>query len=120
MGTVSENNAFSPSHCCSSLCRALDLSLQHKTHTDTVLLARQRYLKGLGREETDPRFKELATSVHSVLFSGSLCCVVQVTLDPKAIAAKEQQELATERQRGTAYDTKIPDVTKDFVERKEP
>lgn len=40
---------------------------------------------------------------------------MQVAIDAKAIAAKEQQELMAERQRGTAYESKTPDVTRDFV-----
>ena len=35
---------------------ALDLAVKHKTHVDTVLGLRQRYLASFGREETNKKF----------------------------------------------------------------
>lgn len=43
--------------------RALELALQHKTHVDTVLAYRQRYMKQLGKEEKEQKFIELSQSV---------------------------------------------------------
>ena len=40
--------------------RALSLAQQYKTHIDTVLAYREKYLKGVGLEETNSRFNELA------------------------------------------------------------
>lgn len=43
--------------------RALDLAQKHKTHIDTVVGYRQKFLGALGRKETDPRFKDLRVTV---------------------------------------------------------
>lgn len=43
--------------------RALELAMQHKTHVDTVLGYRQKYLRRSGKEETDKRFLQLAAEV---------------------------------------------------------
>ena len=43
--------------------RALDLAVKHKTHVDTVLAYRARYLENFGREDTDPRFVALQAEV---------------------------------------------------------
>ena len=40
--------------------RALALATQFKEHVDTVLAYREKYLKGVGLEETNSRFSELA------------------------------------------------------------
>ncbi len=77
--------------------RALDLATQHKTHIDTVMYYRGRYLSGAGgAAETDKRFLTFAADVK---------------VDAKVIAEKEAQELEKEAARGTPYkpvlDTKI-------------
>eukprot|EP00744_Colponema_vietnamica_P004654 GILI01006912.1.p1 GENE.GILI01006912.1~~GILI01006912.1.p1 ORF type:complete len:758 (-),score=200.90 GILI01006912.1:92-2365(-) len=43
--------------------RALELAVQHKTHVDTVLGHRQRYLDSCGRQETIKRFQQYAQEV---------------------------------------------------------
>ena len=43
--------------------RALELAVNHKTHVDTVLAMRERYLKGMGREEKDSRFLQYKEGV---------------------------------------------------------
>ncbi|KAI8926289.1 WD40-repeat-containing domain protein [Entophlyctis helioformis] len=43
--------------------RALDLALKYKTHVDTVLYFRDKYLKTLGRSETNKRFIQYAQGV---------------------------------------------------------
>merc|ERR1712118_464149 len=40
--------------------KALDLALKHKSHVDTVLAYRAKYLELHKKEETDSRFKQLA------------------------------------------------------------
>jgi len=44
--------------------RALDLAVKHKTHVDTVLAHRQRYLQNFDKRETNTRFIQLADTVH--------------------------------------------------------
>ncbi|CAM9565795.1 unnamed protein product [Ascophyllum nodosum] len=65
--------------------RALDLAVKHKTHVDTVLGYRQRYLSASGKEETDKRFLQFAS---------------EVTVDWEVIAAKKEQEREDERNNG--------------------
>lgn len=43
--------------------KALDIAIKHKTHVDTVLARRQRYLEGLGQKETKAKFVQYAQSV---------------------------------------------------------
>ena len=43
--------------------RALDLAIKHKTHVDTVLAFRQRYLEDCKKEEDNDRFKEYMNEV---------------------------------------------------------
>lgn len=66
------------------LCRALDIAIKHKTHVDTVLASRQRYLEGLGMSENKAKFVQYAQSVE---------------IDWDAINAKIEDELETEKQR---------------------
>jgi intraflagellar transport protein 80 len=47
--------------------RALELAVKHKTHIDTVLYYRSRYIRELGREEDNKRFLQVAQSVHASL-----------------------------------------------------
>lgn len=43
--------------------RALDLAIKHKTHVDTVLAFRQKYLEDFQKEETNDRFKEYMNEI---------------------------------------------------------
>lgn len=61
--------------------RALELAVQYRSHVDTVLAYRQRYLNDFKREETDARFQQYAS---------------QVTVDWDVINAKEEKELEEE------------------------
>ncbi|XP_032237699.1 intraflagellar transport protein 80 homolog isoform X2 [Nematostella vectensis] len=44
--------------------RALELAVKHKTHVDTVLAFRQKYLDNFGRKETSKRFLQFAQGVE--------------------------------------------------------
>lgn len=43
--------------------RALDLAIKHKTHIDSVLFLRKRYLTSLGKNENNKKFSELQENV---------------------------------------------------------
>jgi len=45
------------------MCRALELAVKHKTHIDTVLAYRQRYLHNFDKKETNKHFKQYSESV---------------------------------------------------------
>ena len=45
-------------------CRALELAVKHKTHVDTVLAYRQRYLHNFDKKETNKRFIQYAEGVR--------------------------------------------------------
>lgn len=47
--------------------RALDLAIKYRTHVDTCLGYRQRFLEQFGRRETDQRFLQYANQVRFVL-----------------------------------------------------
>jgi len=64
--------------------RALDIAVKYRSHVDTCLGYRQRYLEQFGRRETDQRFLQYAN---------------QVTVDWDAINAKKQKELDDEKMR---------------------
>mmetsp|Transcript_43977 Transcript_43977/g.71548 ORF Transcript_43977/g.71548 Transcript_43977/m.71548 type:complete len:763 (+) Transcript_43977:114-2402(+) len=64
--------------------RALELAVNHKTHVDTVLAYRQKWLKAINREESNKRFSQYAS---------------QVAVDWDAISAKIAQEKEKERSR---------------------
>ena len=49
--------------CVSPLSRALELAVKHKTHVDTVLAFRQKYLKDLNCEESLKKFKQYSQQV---------------------------------------------------------
>lgn len=53
-----------------SASRALDLAVKHKTHVDTVLAYREKFLKKFGRKETNQRFLQYAEGVSE----GRLYC----------------------------------------------
>lgn len=43
--------------------RALELAVKHKTHVDTVLFLRQKYLKTINKEENNNKFLKLRETV---------------------------------------------------------
>lgn len=65
--------------------RALELAVNQRSHVDTVLAYRQRYLESMGREENDPRFLQYSQ---------------QVKIDWDTINAKKAKEREEERSRG--------------------
>eukprot|EP00794_Sanderia_malayensis_P011126 gene11126-12297_t len=69
--------------------RALDLAVKHKTHVDTVLAYREKYLKRFERKETNKKFIQFAQGVE---------------VDWERINAKIEMELQKEAERsGTKY-----------------
>lgn len=52
---------------CFFLSRALELAVKHKTHVDTVLAFRQKYLKDLNCEESLKKFKQYSLQVGNQL-----------------------------------------------------
>ncbi|KAM3616364.1 uncharacterized protein V6R79_016748 [Siganus canaliculatus] len=64
--------------------RALELAVKHKTHVDTVLAYRQKFLQKFGRKESDKRFLQYADGVE---------------VDWEKIQAKIEMELSKERER---------------------
>ncbi|XP_053315521.1 intraflagellar transport protein 80 homolog [Spea bombifrons] len=67
--------------------RALELAVKHKTHVDTVLAYRQKYLNDFSKKEGNERFLQYAEGVE---------------VDWEKINAKIEMELAKERQRETS------------------
>uniref|UniRef100_A0A1A7YHY2 Intraflagellar transport 80 homolog n=1 Tax=Iconisemion striatum TaxID=60296 RepID=A0A1A7YHY2_9TELE len=64
--------------------RALELAVKHKTHVDTVLAYRQRFLQKFGRKETSKRFLQYSEGVE---------------VDWEKIQAKIEMELSKEREK---------------------
>ncbi|CAH2247415.1 intraflagellar transport 80 homolog isoform X1 [Pelobates cultripes] len=64
--------------------RALDLAVKHKTHVDTVLAYRQKYLDNFRKKETNKRFLQYAEGIE---------------VDWEKIKAKIEMELSKERER---------------------
>lgn len=64
--------------------RALELAVKHKTHVDTVLAYRQKFLQTFGRKETNKRFLQYAEGVE---------------VDWEKIQAKIEMELSKEREK---------------------
>jgi len=69
--------------------KALDLAVKHKTHVDTVLAYRKKYLNSLKREEKLTKFLEKNKEFPDV--------------DWPTITGKEKQELEKEATRNTPY-----------------
>ncbi|XP_030350764.1 intraflagellar transport protein 80 homolog isoform X2 [Strigops habroptila] len=67
--------------------RALELAVKHKTHVDTVLAYRQKFLEDFGRKETNKRFLQYAEGLE---------------VDWNKIKAKIEMEIAKERERAAA------------------
>jgi intraflagellar transport protein 80 len=44
--------------------RALEIAVNNKTHVDTVIAYRQKYLESRGKSEEDPRFLQYAEKVQ--------------------------------------------------------
>jgi intraflagellar transport protein 80 len=65
--------------------RALDLAIKNKTHVDTVLAFRQKYLEDCRKDEDNDRFKEYMSEVQ---------------IDWETIKAKIEAEKAKEEQSG--------------------
>lgn len=64
--------------------RALELAVKHKTHVDTVLAFRERFLHKFGRKETNKRFLQYAEGVE---------------VDWEKIQGKIEMELSKEREK---------------------
>eukprot|EP00055_Hartaetosiga_balthica_P013781 m.72258 g.72258 ORF g.72258 m.72258 type:complete len:131 (+) comp8375_c0_seq2:3-395(+) len=64
--------------------KALDTAIQHKTHVDTVIGRRQRYLESIGQTESKDKFLSYAQSI-------------EINWDD--INAKIETELENEKQR---------------------
>ncbi|XP_030430824.1 intraflagellar transport protein 80 homolog isoform X1 [Gopherus evgoodei] len=67
--------------------RALELAVKHKTHVDTVLGYRQKFLEDFGKKETNKRFLQYAEGLE---------------VDWDKIKAKIEMEIAKERERAAA------------------
>lgn len=52
--------------------RALELAVKHKTHVDTLLAYRQKFLQKFGRKETNKRFLQYADGVSWNSLSAAL------------------------------------------------
>jgi len=72
--------------------RALELALKHKSHVDTVLAYRQRYLHNFDKKETNKRFLQYADGVR---------------VDWDAINAKIAMEYQQERERPSVAQTAV-------------
>ncbi|XP_074403618.1 intraflagellar transport protein 80 homolog isoform X2 [Zonotrichia albicollis] len=64
--------------------RALELAVKHRTHVDTVLAYRQKFLQDFGKKETNQRFLQYAQGLE---------------VDWNKIKAKIEMEIAKERER---------------------
>lgn len=49
---------------CHLVSRALELAVKHKTHVDTVLAYREKFLQKFGRKETNKRFLQYSEGVR--------------------------------------------------------
>ncbi|TRY89075.1 hypothetical protein DNTS_009800 [Danionella cerebrum] len=70
--------------------RALELAVKHKTHVDTVLAHRQKFLQEFGKQETNKRFLQYSEGVE---------------VDWEKIQAKIEMEFAKERERAADKQT---------------
>ncbi|XP_058277936.1 intraflagellar transport protein 80 homolog isoform X2 [Hirundo rustica] len=76
--------------------RALDLAVKHRTHVDTVLAYRQKFLEDFGKKETNQRFLQYAEGLE---------------VDWDKIKAKIEMEIAKERERAAASPAARTSVT---------
>jgi intraflagellar transport protein 80 len=72
--------------------RALELAVRHKTHVDTVLMHRQRYLAMTEKEESSKLFVQYSNKIGEI--------------DEEVIESKVRQEKERERQRPDAREYK--------------
>jgi len=49
--------------------RALELAVKHKTHVDTVLAHRQKFLQNFDKRETNVRYTQLSDGVSQPTYS---------------------------------------------------
>lgn len=49
---------------CFECCRALELAIKHKTHVDTVLFFRKKYLDAFDKPETNQKFLQFKDEVR--------------------------------------------------------
>jgi len=68
--------------------RAMDIAVQNKTHVDTVIAYRQRFLQQYGREENNERMKQYARDIE----------VDWETVKTKITADKEKERQSAEQQ----------------------
>ncbi|KAK2538520.1 Ift80 [Columba guinea] len=76
--------------------RALELAVKHKTHVDTVLAYRQKFLEDFGKKETNKRFLQYAEGLE---------------VDWNKIKAKIEMEIAKERERAAGSPSVRASVT---------
>jgi hypothetical protein len=50
---------------CFACSRALELAIKHKTHVDTVLFFRKKYLDTFDKPETNPKFLQFKDEVRN-------------------------------------------------------
>ena len=66
--------------------RALEIALQNKTHVDTVIAYRKRFLQMYGKEETNDKMKQLAKDLN-----------VDMEVVKTKIRADKEKELAANK-----------------------
>uniref|UniRef100_H0WDL4 Intraflagellar transport protein 80 homolog n=1 Tax=Cavia porcellus TaxID=10141 RepID=H0WDL4_CAVPO len=71
--------------------RALDLAVKYKTHVDTVLAYRQKFLETFGKKETNERYLQYAEGLQ---------------IDWEKIKVKIQMEITKERERSSSQSSK--------------
>lgn len=67
--------------------RALELAVKYKTHVDTVLAYRQKFLETFGKQETNKRYLQYAEGLQ---------------IDWEKIKAKIEMEITKERDRASS------------------
>lgn len=67
--------------------RALELAVKYKTHVDTVLAYRQKFLETFGKQETNKRYVQYGEGLQ---------------IDWEKIKAKIEMEVAKERERSSS------------------
>ncbi|KAG7215614.1 hypothetical protein INR49_022140 [Caranx melampygus] len=86
--------------------RALELAVKHKTHVDTVLAYREKFLQKFGRKETNKRFLQYSDGVE---------------VDWEKIQAKIEMELSKERERAANASVRSSVATRPLhIDPKEP
>lgn len=75
--------------------RALELAVKYKTHVDTVLAYRQKFLETFGKQETNKRYLQYAEGLQ---------------IDWEKIKAKIEMEITKERERSSSQSSKNIDL----------